>query len=74
MLELVGRLLHRIGKGLQDSLHHGRLLARGLLARGLLGEGLNAQGHRSGQGSFGIGLGLGKFCLGCGLSLLLSLG
>ena len=89
MLELIGSLLHRIGNGLLDrlelgglrqgGLRHDRLLARGFLvrrnlARGLLGKGLDAQGHCSGQGSFGLGLGLGKFCLGYSLSLLLSPG
>ena len=84
MLELIGSLLHRIGNGLLDRLELGGLrqggrLARGFLvcrnwARGLLGKGLDAQGHCSGQGSFGLGLGLGKFCLGYSLSLLLSPG
>ncbi len=79
MLELVGSLLCRIGKGLQGRLELGGLLARGILVRrnwacGLLGKGLDALGHCSGQGSFSLGLGLGKFCLGYSLSLLLSPG
>jgi hypothetical protein len=41
---------------------------------GLLGDSLDAQGHRSGQGNFGIGLGLGKLGLCYSLGLLLSLG
>ena len=41
---------------------------------GLLGDSVDAQGHRIGQGSFGIGLGLGKLGLCYSLGLLLSLG
>jgi hypothetical protein len=39
-----------------------------------LADSFDAQGHRIGQGGFGIGLGLGKLGLCYSLGLLLSLG